>query len=73
MTTGWQLIETAPKDGTAIWAFFPGWKGWFRFIAPAGGLPHLHVTHWDIKKSCWLKAPAWKEPTHWMPLPDPSK
>jgi hypothetical protein len=70
--TGWQPIETAPKDGTHILAYWPEiyWaknvaqcETWFgpRFLGP---------------DCCWQSASAYEygdavKPTHWMPLPEP--
>jgi hypothetical protein len=69
----WQLIETAPKDGTKvdIWA-----KTW---------LPHSDSFTWQRFPNCsWDKGDTTTNrrakwfgvyedwwPTHWMPLPDP--
>lgn len=63
LASGWQPIETAPKDGTHFWAFeeaseekqyvcwwkddFSNWEGW--------------TTTWDDEPN----------PTHWQPLPPP--
>lgn len=61
----WQPIETAPRDGTAIFAFW----------APASGKVHagcFGVTEFDTVRS-WVNPEdsddEYCEPTHWMPLP----
>ena len=68
--SGWQPIETAPKDGTAILVYFP--KDFFDRKRN-----HQTVVYWAIKDP-WVT--GWEvyggsflsiEPTHWMPLPDP--
>lgn len=67
----WQPIETAPKDGTAIWLFeATDWPvcGVYRVISGED-------FHWEG----WLYAdellsevkPDGLTPTHWMPLPEP--
>jgi hypothetical protein len=53
----WQPIETAPKDGTQVWA----WD------AERGSNPALWV-----EGAWWITYDdAMIHPTHWMPLPDP--
>jgi hypothetical protein len=53
----WQPIETAPKDGTQVWA----WD------AERGSNPALWVDG-----AWWITYDdAMIHPTHWMPLPDP--
>jgi hypothetical protein len=52
---GWQLIETAPKDGTDV------------LIAFAGGRVQMWQTRRPDEKYFWYE----NAPTHWMPLPDP--
>jgi hypothetical protein len=65
--TGWQPIETAPKDGKAIIAW------------PVYSEPHSVATvrwetmkripgRWSVAGGSW---PAPRTPTHWMPLPEP--
>lgn len=66
-TTGWQPIETAPKDGTWV------------MLGRAGRMPE--VGSWE-NGSPWLDGwfcggersdsygPDF-DPTHWMPLPEP--
>lgn len=67
--SGWQPIETAPRDGTRLllwwneramisfWADRVGFKGW----QPVSG-EVLNVGN----RAMW-------NPTHWMPLPEPPK
>lgn len=65
VVSGWQPIETAPRDGTLIWAFWP---------------VHTRddqqkTTCWDNSMSDdprWVDhadSIDWCQPTHWMPLP----
>lgn len=74
----WKPIDTAPRDGTRIWAYWPTTNGdavhsnaaqvetWF---GPRG--------HPDGVAKCWQTAFEWGDdagpcrPTHWMPLPPP--
>jgi hypothetical protein len=66
MMTGWQDIETAPKDGTRILLGSPGnepvigcWvSDSFAHGDEASDLPYGRLTD-----------PRWV-PTHWMPLPE---
>jgi hypothetical protein len=61
----WQPIETAPKDGTPI------------LVAIAGGEYHSRQVYYEAGK--WVVAKTRngtiialdKEPTHWMPTPEP--
>ena len=66
--SGWQPIETAPKDGRVLLAYwgdtpqFIGWdgEGWRVLMPPARGMGFgIHGNF----------APF--QPTHWMPLPAP--
>jgi hypothetical protein len=67
----WQPIETAPKDGSTVILWFS--DGSFLNIGryrPRGAVrkhPHCGwVTAWDFD-------PFIKQPSHWMPLPEPPK
>ena len=77
----WQPIETAPKDGTAIWLLLDN-------VPYIGyGEPEIPVfdrkSMWFIKAGFRRKADMPDEifgtyaydvhPTHWMPLPEPPK
>jgi hypothetical protein len=65
MMSGWQLIETAPKDGTRILA----WDGLCMMVlwwGSGGWYDAQWVTvHLDNNRPF--------APTHWMPLPEPPK
>ena len=59
----WQPIDTAPKDGTSVIAFVPGFgMGTFVLFWMDG--------YWrEPANMMGLKV----KPTHWMPLPSPPK
>jgi hypothetical protein len=61
----WRPIDSAPRDGTCVLLFAPGWKA--------------ASTAWTFGNDEWQDCPyhhggnpAWK-PTHWRPLPSPPK
>jgi len=63
-TFDWRPIETAPKDGTTIWAchwrmahrgMLSFWEGRWQLVDELENLPKGYGF----------------EPTHWMPLPEP--
>lgn len=65
--SGWRPIETAPKDGTRVWLYYPdAYKddrqvvGWYDRDIRDGD---RWVDHAD--------AMEFSEPTHWMPRPEP--
>jgi hypothetical protein len=75
---GWQPIETAPKDGTAIWLWADG--AFLGFCEPADP-PFTQKDRWFLKASfrridgrsdeifgCYVHGAS---PTHWQPLPPP--
>jgi len=61
-STGWQLIETAPKDIIIV--------GYY----PAGDevldCPYFQMTGWD-EDSWFGDTDLDYQPTHWMPIPEP--
>jgi hypothetical protein len=64
---GWQPIEMAPKDGTAV---LDAWDD-FRFPIAWERMPGKPLWGWRVGRfeaSDWL---LFVEPTHWMPLPPP--
>lgn len=62
--TGWQPIETAPKDGSEVLVCKPFMDGWAHYV-----VFWLRDKGWTV----WSNAEGWElaEPTHWMPLPAP--
>jgi hypothetical protein len=64
--TGWQPIETAPKDGTAVLVYNPKIYRTSQFVA-----------RWDDHDQYWQSVACVddyygsSEVTHWMPLPAP--
>jgi hypothetical protein len=74
MVERWQPIETAPKDGTLILAWFTWLHG------------RVCICSWNTDRYAKRPRPYWStldervfgisraregQPTHWMPLPDP--
>lgn len=67
----WMPIETAPKDGSTILAFEPGYG-----LGDGKGV--IATVHWlnaDWSEACWAcpldLGKVFDLPTHWMPLPTP--
>jgi len=58
---GWQPIETAPRDGTAV----------IMYHTRLDNRCDVHKAWWDGE--CWRgygwSYPEFSQPTHWMPLP----
>ena len=71
--TGWQTIETAPKDGTSI-LLYGYWEGEIHKIEDEKNIWMAQYTYGD-----WLinggdsYGSYVRNPTHWMPLPEPPK
>ena len=72
--TGWQLIETAPKDGK----FFLGAKnlgvgyGWVRYICRWSKFKKSFESQFSIAEGgIWYPLDEKNTPSHWMPLPEP--
>jgi hypothetical protein len=66
----WQPIETAPKDGTRILAYWPD------IYANSSAVQcETWWGPWGNSKSTWQTVWEWADgpncPTHWMPLPEP--
>ncbi|WP_201838859.1 DUF551 domain-containing protein [Microvirga zambiensis] len=77
----WQLIETAPKDGTRVLVYLPDGKqavAWWEL--------EFEPILWDQSREDSKYRSAWTDgtmaswaceemrelnPTHWMPLPEP--
>jgi hypothetical protein len=58
--SGWQPIETAPRDGTLILM-------WIEHTIDIKGGPMIGGWH----KKIGFSASRFDVPTHWMPLPPP--
>jgi hypothetical protein len=80
--SGWQPIETAPKDGTAVLVMRNIWPGTKSGKAEKCNGHNTYVAEWwageDGCAGAWVcymdatldpKCPV--EPTHWRPLPLP--
>ncbi|MES2753815.1 MAG: hypothetical protein V4659_04045 [Pseudomonadota bacterium] len=67
--TDWQLIGTAPKDGTPI--ILADWDQ----LCLISGCPHLGAGYWHIEMGEWVSAGGSdcpeETPTHWAPLRAP--
>jgi hypothetical protein len=63
--SGWQPIETAPKDGSRLWLYWP----------TRNETDRQSVGWWhESVHGCWWMDPADTEsegPTHWRELPAP--
>jgi hypothetical protein len=62
----WKPIETAPKDGTRILAFFPIINS-YKILTVEFTTYRWFVCPYD----CDFEIMG--DPTHWMPLPNPPK
>lgn len=65
----WQDIKTAPRDGTAVLLYVPGWSH---------GDPLMTTASWYGDEWCLLMvggyavdSDVYPDPTHWQPLPAP--
>jgi hypothetical protein len=65
--TGWQPIETAPKDGTEIWAF-NGEQARMKWFDADDQDEGYSLWIWADELSCDVD-PSPEQPTHWQPLP----
>lgn len=63
----WQPIETAPRDGTEIWAF-NGEQARMHWVEGDG----FALWIWSDELLSDID-PCAEQPTHWMPLPAPPK
>lgn len=74
--SGWQPIETAPRDGSVI----DVWLGEatveeVRFYCTPGTRRSAgwHFQHGKFRPAMGLRMPVIVQPTHWMPVPGPPK
>jgi hypothetical protein len=72
LVEAWQPIETAPKDGTRIMAYWPDVHGVSNATQAETWFGPRSVG-WD--DACWQTAYEWgdgyNDPTHWKPLDPP--
>ena len=72
--TGWQPIETAPRDGTRVWLWladegFAVLGIWRPLIKPEPDeAPEMW---WLPEMNFWQTDDGLHDITHWQPLPDP--
>lgn len=77
--TGWQPIETAPKDGTEVLLLVKRRAGipWRQLVGHFMEGGHCIEDHPPIDEGWYfwtgLSFDKPSEPTHWMPLPEPPK
>ena len=62
--TEWQLIETVPKDGTAVLVNYK-----LQIFIAAYGKGDTQVACWRLQTIFGDKLHF--QPSHWMPLPEP--
>lgn len=71
--SGWQPIETAPKDGTLIDLWVDGTRlpdcRWYAECAEWEQEPHWAQKYAETGPDCGF--PVSGAPTHWMPQPEP--
>lgn len=66
----WQPIETAPKDGTSVFLYFPGIPDDYAIFPSIGiGRRGRKDKFWEIRHG-FVMSPR-LGPTYWMPLPPP--
>ena len=58
---GWRDISSAPKDGTRVLMWGPGWDGPMTHEWPNAEIAEAELRNWI------------NPPTHWRPLPSPPK
>lgn len=72
--SGWQPIETAPKDGTQVvgcdttFAHVTRFEVMYEYVSRG---PNIRHDGWFYKPV--IGGPFMWKPTHWMPLPEPPK
>lgn len=70
MTTDWQSIESAPKDGTWVLVCGGTWPvtmAWYALNS------RINRAYWKMDDEWDDYDLADDQPTHWMPLPEPPK
>jgi hypothetical protein len=73
----WNPIETAPKDGTVILGYFPGFKKsvrethWIESETREYGKITRSYAEWYTGAMTGFSSAPEPQPTHWMPIPEP--
>ena len=68
----WQLIETAPKDGTSILLCVAPFEPLVGRFDEALGWVDFGADEYDNdRRELWIDSGEKYAPTHWMPLPPP--
>jgi hypothetical protein len=73
----WPPIETAPKDGTEIVAYFPLVARLTADESSIVACDEVHFVSWSADAEAWLirgeLKPGVSDPTLWTPHPSPPK
>jgi hypothetical protein len=73
----WQPIETAAKDGSAVLGYGPApYSEDGMEIAAVHWIENKrfpHVSGWHVRYPSFEDFNTERQPTHWMPLPEPPK
>lgn len=75
--TDWQPIETAPRDGTAVLGYgvAPYSEDGMEItvVCWVENEKFPHLSGWHSRYSGFEDLNTSRQPTHWMPLPEPPK
>lgn len=68
--TGWDSIDTAPRDGTVILGceWVSRERGEYTVIE-VEWIEWIEGGSWRLASTCWADETTRADPTHWMPRP----